>query len=80
MSQTLQSLIGNSNGSLKIVEQTFSDEIISTKTLQPSISIKLIFFNGSFHKISFSGSSFAKCYFHRYTFRESILNKVEFEF
>ena len=48
MSQTLKFLIGNSKGNLKIAEQTFSDEIISTKLLQSSTLIKLIFFNCSF--------------------------------
>jgi hypothetical protein len=33
MSQTFKSLMGNSKGNLKIAEQTFSDEIISTKIL-----------------------------------------------
>lgn len=79
MSQTFKSLIGNYKGNLKIVEQTFSDEIISTKILYSSAFIKLTFFNCSFHKINFSGSSFAKCEFHVCTFSESILKRVEFE-
>ena len=44
MSQTFKSLIGNYKGHLKIAEQTFSDEIISTKTLVSSAFIELIFF------------------------------------
>ena len=79
MSQTLKFLIGNSKGNLKVAEQTFSDEIISTKLLQSSTFIKLIFFNCSFHKVNFSGSSFAKCDFHGCTFSESILKRVDFE-
>ena len=79
MSQTFKSLIGNSKGNLKIAEQTFSDEIISTKILQSSTFIKLIFFNCSFHKVNFSGSSFAKCEFDGCTFSEAILKRVEFE-
>ena len=79
MSQTFKSLIGNYKGNLKIAEQTFSDEKISTKILQSSIFIKLIFFNCSFHKVDFSGSSFAKCEFYECTFSESEFNRVEFE-
>ncbi len=79
MSQTFKSLIGNYKGNLKIAEQTFSDERISTKILQSSTFIKLIFFNCSFHKVNFSGSSFAKCEFHGCTFSEAILKRVEFE-
>ena len=45
MSQTFKSLIANYQGKLKIAEQTFSDEIISTKMLDTCAFIKLIFFN-----------------------------------
>ena len=79
MSQTFKSLIANYQGKLKIAEQTFSDEIISTKMLDTCAFIKLIFFNGSFHKVNFSGSSFASCEFHNCNFSKVILKRVEFE-
>ena len=53
MTETFKSLIGNHKRNLKIAEQTFSDEIISNKTLYSSAFIKLIFFNCSFHKVNF---------------------------
>ena len=56
MSETFKSLIENYKGNLKIAEQTFSDEIISTKILHSCAFIKLIFFNCSFHKVNFDGS------------------------
>ena len=79
MTETFKSLIRNHKGNLKIAEQTFSDEIISTKILHSCAFIKLIFFNCSFHKVNFDGSSFAKCEFNGCTFSESILKRVEFE-
>ena len=79
MSETFKSLIANYKGNLKIAQQTFSDEIISTTILHSCAFIKLIFFNGSFHKVNFDGSSFAKCEFHACTFSEAILKRVEFE-
>ena len=79
MSETFKSLIGNYKGYLRIAEQTFSDEIISTKILNSCAFIKLIFFNCSFHKVNFDGSSFAKCEFNGCTFSEAILKRVEFE-
>ncbi len=79
MTETFKSLIGNHKGNLKIAEQTFSDEIISTKILHSCAFIKLIFCNCSFHKVNFTGSSFAKCEFNGCTFSESILKKVDFD-
>ena len=45
MNETFKSLIENYQGNLKIVKQTFSDEIISNKTLHSCTFIKLIFLN-----------------------------------
>ena len=77
MTDTFKSLIGNGKGSLRITNQIFSDEILSTKNATGCIFIEIVFNRCTFDRFNFESTAFSQCKFQECTFLESNLNAAE---
>lgn len=72
MTDTFKSLIGNGKVNLRITNQIFSDEIISTKNATGCIFIEIVFNRCTFDRLNFKSTAFSQC-----TFLASNLNAAE---
>jgi uncharacterized protein YjbI with pentapeptide repeats len=70
MINTFKSLIGNGKGGLRITNQIFSDEILSSKNATGCIFIKIVFNKCTFDRLNFESMAFSQCKFHKCTFLE----------